>query len=896
MPLFDDNATDKTVDSNKLKDDARRGLSEEANLATRPVSPGGRTTTDAASGLLPVIDLDSTPVTPPTDRKEAAARSASATAYGVNSDVAYNFERWIAKGVQCDKVLIQQPGRGQSLVSEAIVIEGAPDPKLYRELVPFDGQTANSRYFQDSNGRVFKLEAFGGSKQILSEEHQLRVVSPADLRSAAPSGVERRAPAPAENSSDFRVGQSVEFRGEQLEVVGLVSGRAVLYKEGRNADYAMHPFAVTEAELSADYRRVQLNISGREQTFYVSKGSSPAVYYLFGGGGPKTLSQVHSFEVVETAQAHDHVRPNQSRFQRAGVELYGPSALGIVVPDSPHRSSSAEQSRWQRAGAEGYGPSDQGIVVPDSSHRRSSADLAAEPTAETAQTSPRNRPPRQGDTEVVNNAGGAERPEDRAGAAELRTGRMRVGEMVPAQERVRRIDGAEMRVRTPVNGNLREFREVEINGRTVKLSETGGWFYSRRTRTGEHTSQDVKLHITGTGTADLGRLQTALLPMLEDMRMTGHVELYKTFDPNFGVDGNWSAPGSPTQGPRPGEVGQSSKAFTIYVAPEHAEFVRTKIDRFLVEQGLMLHHFSNDNVGEHTRKQSDSQRVSIERAMWLGSADSTKPGAILDMQLTQRLHQRYSHGMQPNEQLAPDVLRLIERKAGIQAGQLCYDNAGRLIFADANPKSQNWNRGRYYVSEASAITRPGSRTGRPALYALYTAEGLDPARIYLENTRIQTPVETRSARVLRSPAALRSVEAVVGADGVIERRELTAGIPQPGEVHRERLSNQEIAAMREQAERLANSSRQEDRRTADALRNTADMLEGKFGPEVQVAAHRGMIAETAQRLSASERGGQVRGIAGGAIGVAILASAAVAYYRSTRTTQQQRQLERARVK
>ncbi len=903
----------------------------------------------------------------------------------VGDKVNHSHEAWEAKGKHDGKSMLYQEGRGQNFAGEFKLIEGKPDPQKYKELPQFEGQPKNTKYYADQTGRVFKVTEGGDGKALMSTAHDLKLVDPAEI-----AKVEAKAEAVAKGTgtetksetktAEPKIGERVEFKGEKLKVGALVDGKALLYEQGRHFDYALVGNQVTEAELKANFKPVQVNIDGQMETRYLSKGDG--VFQMVELGGQKMLYPDHSFEVAKTSelgakgqeakvqetkapkpanerpveretpeqkksespQRVETVKPvDISRLPKSGGDVnYKGEKFRVAAYEGNHALLQQEgrnrdyavvaepvndadlKTKYQEVkvnidGKESTryiekGHPESGVfmltefggqkalyqdhsfeVVPKS-------DLAPKTVAE---AKPEIVQPERGKEK----AQAPERPVDNTPAAELKAGKTAEGN--PADERVRIIDGKEVKVITGKDAvSTGMLREVQIDGKSIKLhrnyppGQGQQWYYSERSPSaGSNFSEQVKLHVTGVSPNDLAKLQAELLPVLEDMLKKGDVKQYKTFDPNF-MDGNWQ--NHPDKyGTAPGPEGQNSKAFTIYVPPEKAEQVAKAIDKVLKEKGLTLENFKGDNVGELTRKQSESQRVSVERDMWTLTQDKHgNDGALLDQKLAENIHEKYKAlGVDSEGKLTETALRAAEKAAGIKEGQLAYDKNGRLMFNDANHRSEQHDSGRFYADESRAVKEKGSMTGRPALYALYESQGLDPAKEYTGEVKARQELlakeqAARPERVVAKPGQVQGQESKVGYDGTIERREA-----KPGEIlareqleRRDRVEQKEIDAMKARAEELARSDKELDRERAEALKRTVSALEGKLGVEAKEIAHKSILAESRAQLERGEGGGYGRAIAGGLIGIGILTAAALAYYRSTQKETEQRALDRAKVR
>ncbi len=456
----------------------------------------------------------------------------------------------------------------------------------------------------------------------------------------------------------------------------------------------------------------------------------------------------------------------------------------------------------------------------------------------------------------------------------------------PAEERRRVIEGKEVKVRTSPDFGRREY---EVNGKVIELNYQQGWFYSNRAR--NPPPEQVKLHVTGTGIADLARLHKELLPVLEELRTKGLIHVYKTMDPNF-MDAEWQIHPEKA-GVMPGSKNQHSKAFTIYVSAEKAQEVASTIDRVLKEKGLTLKDFKGDCAGEISRQKSESKRVSVERDHWTHTKTITGvEGALIDPALANRIHDRFSksHGTDATGRLTVAGLQAAEKASGIAPGQITYDKEGRLMFADANIRSDRQTHNRYYVDESNSNKERGSLTGRPALYALYEMEGLDPAKIHIDN-KLEL-AKTRPEKPLPTPDRLAGTDSTAKVDGTLDRKELRPGEGLARErIERDRVDPREIEALRRHAEELAKSDKELDRKNAEALKKTADALEGKFGEEAQRVAHRKVLANSQRALERT--GHTAKAVAGGVIGIGILTGAALAYFRTFQGDLRDKPLARA---
>lgn len=642
-----------------------------------------------------------------------------------------------------------------------------------------------------------------------------------------------------------RIGTEVTYKGEKLTVVGETSRFDLLYKAGRNAMYASIALQVSDSELKEKYDKVAVTVEGgKEKVRYIAKpvpggaiNQDRSVYFVLERpDGSKILWTDHAFTAVQKADT-----------------------TGGARVEAKERKPQTDPSATDRAGAR---PGDSaGSKTPDAAGDKSSG------------TKP-----------------------DAVSSAEARIQDAKWRDGSAAEERARLVDGVEVKVRSPKDGM--PWREVEINGKTVRLNQSGTqqWFYSE----GQVPKDgQVKLHVAGVSEADLMRLQKELLPMLEEMRLKGEIDIYKTFDPNF-IDGRWKTDKA-CYSTVPSPEGQNSKAFTIYLPQEKAEKVANLIDQHLKKSGLVLDGHKGNSAAEQTRLKSESKRVTVERDNWKRTSNGEVDGALLDEALSRKLHEKYAktNGTTKDGRLTEDGLRAAEKAAGIKANQLCYDTEGRLMFDDANYSSDRATNGRFYVDESQASKKKGHMTGRPALYALYEEFGLDPAKVYTDQLKSERAVGAATTvppdRVVPTADRLAGEETRPKRDGTLERTKLRTGDVLARETleNRERVEPREIETLKRQAEELATSEKAEDRQKGEALKEVAHSLEGKNGSHAQEAAHRKVLAE-AQRAAERGAGGYGKAIAGGTIAIGILVGAALAAYRASQGERHER-INRARI-
>ncbi len=466
----------------------------------------------------------------------------------------------------------------------------------------------------------------------------------------------------------------------------------------------------------------------------------------------------------------------------------------------------------------------------------------------------------------------------------------------PMQERTRNINGIDVKVRMPISTDFVPFREVEIQGRKIELTKRPGqaWFYSREPRS--DLDQQVKLHVTGISPEDVAKLQTELLPLLDDMQKAGDIKLYKTFDTNF-MDANWNQH-KQRIGRAPGATGQESKAFTIYLPPEKAAQVAKIIDKYLAKKGLNLDaDVRTVTSGDYSRVKSNSRRVSVEKSEWKVTRDSRgDAGALLETEVSMRLTEKYkSYGTDTEGKLTREALRKIEKEAGIREGQIGYDKEGRLMFKSPG-KSGETQRRTYYMDESGAENTPGKLTGRLAIYAIYEKASIDPAELHLRKLDSAATADKRPPREVASADKLTSVATKARGDGTLDRREVRTGeaLAREQMEKRERVDAKEIESMRKECEELEKSGDEKDRVRAAQLRGTVDALEGKYGPETQREAHRAILDESRRLMERGEGGGYGTAVVGGFVSIGILVSAGLSWYHSMNKSQE-KPLQRAKV-
>lgn len=638
------------------------------------------------------------------------------------------------------------------------------------------------------------------------------------------------------------IGEKVVYSNEVLSIAGVFGERVLLYQQGRNSNYAVLLTPVSDAQLQLDYQSVDMDINGKSVRRYLEKSHPSRVYQLMEIGGKRHLLPDYQFETVK--------RSDLSFGKRQTEQPKAEQKRESAPPKEPGSALRAEPVEKDAARPDAAKPSDT---------KREFRGVRAEVPARFSYV---------------------------PGSVDTRYGQM--------EERSRMIDGSEMKVRTPVEARSL-YREVEISGQKIELMRSPWahqqWYFSADTA-GDDKYGQVKLHVTGVSSEDVARLQKELLPVLEELRKRGDVALYKTFDPNF-MDANW-ADHADRLGSAPGPELQLSKAFTIYLRAESAELIAGALDKLLGEKGLRLDaDFKAGTVGDISRARTESRRVSIERDQWTATTDDQgRSGALLDESLAARLTSKYAQlGTDSSGKLTPDALREIERVTGMKAGQLSFDHGGRLMFRSPECYA---NQGLYYVDESLSVRVPGEITGRPALYALYGAVELDPARVHLDQKRVEISKAAAPSRVIPSVDAVTSVVARTSADGTISREQHGPGEALAREQleKRDRISPTELESMKKHCAVLEQSQNESERMQADCLRKTIEALEGKYGPVAAKLAHRAVLAESRAMLDRGSAGGYGKALAGGTIGIAILTGAALSWYRATNRSDA-RQVERA---
>lgn len=311
---------------------------------------------------------------------------------------------------------------------------------------------------------------------------------------------------------------------------------------------------------------------------------------------------------------------------------------------------------------------------------------------------------------------------------EMRPG-MRFGDDildVAVEQRQLKVNGHDVVISTPT-GYLQNRQDITIDGRTIELRASDAWMASN----GQTDSRSqVKLHITALDRVDCASVQVEMLPLLEDLRLEGLVDVYKTFDFNY-IDPSFKGRFAPDK------AGQNCKSFTVYVKPEHIQEVARIIDDRLLETRLYLDPKTNTNtVGDYTRGDLASGRVTLERDSWAAGeiirGDLRTCGAVLDQQLVDALRTRYATNADGT--FSRDTLFEIENDLGIYEAQLRYDTMGRLTFSDFNNNPRkSWTPHNLYVQEDGPDSRTGLLTGRQAMYRLYDEFGLDPVEIAVAN-------------------------------------------------------------------------------------------------------------------------------------------------------------------
>lgn len=291
-------------------------------------------------------------------------------------------------------------------------------------------------------------------------------------------------------------------------------------------------------------------------------------------------------------------------------------------------------------------------------------------------------------------------------------------------ERTRKIGGDLIRVQTPLDRDNKDRRRVLIGDREINLERRSGWFAPDGTKL-NRAPENVKIHITCLGPTDLMNLQRVLLPLLEDLRAQGKVAQYKTMDPRW-IDPQWGQQGETILTPG---VGQGAKGFTVYLNPENVAEVAKILDQSLTRSRLAAEAVQTGNVADRTARQSESGRISIERARWEATETlSGTPAVLIEQCVVDKLRAGEPRLFdQKTERLTVEGLRQLERMCGMLADSLALDAKGRLCFV--NFKRPGQQQDEYYVEEGTG--RDGQqKTARRALYELYNMVGLDPATVY----------------------------------------------------------------------------------------------------------------------------------------------------------------------
>lgn len=294
-------------------------------------------------------------------------------------------------------------------------------------------------------------------------------------------------------------------------------------------------------------------------------------------------------------------------------------------------------------------------------------------------------------------------------------------------------------------------RVVTIDGKPIKLQASQqSWFYSRSADTKADSAEMPKIHIKVDGPGDLARVQASILPVLEQLIDEKKIKVYKTYDPNF-ADKEWS---STTEKPAPGTHFQSAKGFTVYVPKEHALEVAAILEKTLVGQQLKQPFEPNGSVGDLWRKNSESGRVSLERANWEfvePAPNSNRISHLVDPAVEKAISKKFAQFRDRNGKMTPEGIEAIEKAAGIEPGKLHVEpTTGRIALISRHSRGE---KGSSYLDESSADSREGSRTGRPAMYALHELAKVDPVLAEL------APNQDRPAREIAKLSTPQRMEA-----------------------------------------------------------------------------------------------------------------------------------------
>lgn len=230
----------------------------------------------------------------------------------------------------------------------------------------------------------------------------------------------------------------------------------------------------------------------------------------------------------------------------------------------------------------------------------------------------------------------------------------------------------------------------------------------------------IKLHVMIDSAKDLGRVQKKLIPEIHnDPILNENIAGWKTIDPLFGTKqvgfGKAVAPTGKDQG---------AKGFTIYTRSlKEAMIVQKRLDEICRSEGIGLNEKPTTGNCESVAGMSNRIGVSRDTFRMSVSKDGSS-GAGIDEVVADKIHSAF--GLKPGQPLSKNQLHLIEKQCGIKQGLLTYSKSEELMLKPSSLHGRKYHRG-WYAPEAGAGKSFGERTERPALYALYSKYGFDPA-------------------------------------------------------------------------------------------------------------------------------------------------------------------------
>ena len=298
----------------------------------------------------------------------------------------------------------------------------------------------------------------------------------------------------------------------------------------------------------------------------------------------------------------------------------------------------------------------------------------------------------------------------------------------------------------------------EVDGKRYKLERDAskspdkprGDAYYYPVPRGKGPLSDVKVHVTALDGPDLARLQEVLIPALhEDPILRQYVRTWKTLDPRFGTGA------SDAYGVQPSGTNQGAKGFTVYARTDKdTEMILNRIDEILAgHPELRLDKPADTGNVDVIPGNSRTNRVSRVRDHFEVSPDNASEKApLLKLHDVVRARAHAEFGVAPDGQLLPSQLAELERRTGIAPGTLAYDSHGNLVLKTTE-RSDVSRHGEVYAMEAGVSKQHGSKTDRPAVYALHQHYGIDPAAL------VEFKVKTDEAL---SPSQLRDLEKQLG--------------------------------------------------------------------------------------------------------------------------------------